>query len=378
MTTNARPQESRRDPEATRVALERWLAGRLPGSDPTITRVEVPESNGMSSETVLLEGEWTAPGEGTRVGQALVARIAPHDDAVPVFPRYDLGLQFRVMSLVRELTEVPVPRVLWLEEDAGPLGAPFFVMEREYGDVPPDVLPYDFGDNWLFDATPEQQRRLEQSTVDVLARLHAIEDAERRFDCLASTAGGDTPLRRHVTAQRGYYEWVCSDGLRSPLIEAAFDWLDDHWPDDEGPTVLSWGDSRIGNVMYRDFEPVAVLDWEMAGLATREVDLAWLIFLHRFFEEIAADMGLPGMPQFLRRDDVAAMYESATGHTPRDLDFHTVYAALRHAVVMSRVQRRAIHYGHAEMPADVDDLIMHRSALERMLAGCYWDNVPTG
>ena len=29
-------------------------------------------------------------------------------------------------------------------------------------------------------------------------------------------------------------------------------------------TVFNWGDSRIGNMLWRDFEPVAVLDWEMA------------------------------------------------------------------------------------------------------------------
>lgn len=376
-TTNARPDSSRRDPEATRTGLQRWLAATLPeGAEPRVTAVHVPDSNGMSSETALLDASWVVDGE--RVDRPLVARIAPDVDAVPIFPEYDLETQFRVMSLVRELTEVPVPEVLWLESDPAAIGAPFFVMERRYGEVPADVLPYDFGDNWLFDATPEQQRRLERSTIRVLADLHSIEDAEQRFSCLASDAPGDTPLRRHVAAQREYYRWVSSDGLRSPLIEASFDWLDEHWPEDEGPTVLSWGDSRIGNVMYADFEPVAVLDWEMAGLATREVDLAWLIFLHRFFEEVAALMGLPGMPHFLRRDEVAATYESMTGHTPRDLDFHTMYAALRHAIVMSRVQKRAIHFGEAEMPDDVDDLIMHRAALEAMLAGTYWDGVPTG
>src|SRR5690242_20791167 len=28
---------------------------------------------------------------------------------------------------------------------------------------------------------------------------------------------------------------------------------DEHWPKDVGPTVLSWGDSRVGNVLFRDF-----------------------------------------------------------------------------------------------------------------------------
>jgi aminoglycoside phosphotransferase (APT) family kinase protein len=379
----ARPSSSRRDPEATRQALQVWLATTLDqGAEPEVLEVHVPEANGMSSETVLLDARWTEAGQ--RVDRALVARIAPEDTSVPVFPRYDLEAQFRTMQLVGELTTVPVPGVHWLELDAGHIGSPFFVMSRAHGLVPPDVMPYDFGDNWLYDASPEDQRRLQDATIEVLAQLHGTDGVEDRFSFLRATAPdgtptpGDTPLRRHVEAQRAYYGWVSSDGRPSPLIEACFDWLDEHWPEDEGPVVLSWGDSRIGNVMYQDFEPAAVLDWEMAGLAAREVDLAWLIVIHRFFEEIATQMGLPGMPHFLRRDDVTSTYESLTGHTPRDMDFHTMYAALRHGIVMSQVQRRAIHFGEGVMPDDVDDLIMHRAMLEAMLAGTYWDGVPTG
>ena len=70
---------------------------------------------------------------------------------------------------------------------------------------------------------------------------------------------------------------------------------------------------------------------------------------------------------------VAALYERITTYTPRHLDFFTMYAALRHGIVMSRVQRRAIHFGEAEMPEDIDELIMHRDTLEAMLAGRYWN-----
>ena len=55
--------------------------------------------------------------------------------------------------------------------------------------------------------------------------------------------------------------------------------------------VLAWGDSRIGNVLYEDFRPVAVLDWEMATLGPRELDVAWIIFAHKVFQELA---GLAG------------------------------------------------------------------------------------
>ena len=92
-------------------------------------------------------------------------------------------------------------------------------------------------------------------------------------------------------------------------------------------------------------------------------------------KDIVEMLELPGMPHFLRRDEVEALYAELSGHTPRDMDFYTVYAALRHAVVMSQVQRRAIAFGEAEMPEDVDDLIMHRQTLEEMLEGEYWERV---
>jgi aminoglycoside phosphotransferase (APT) family kinase protein len=124
--------------------------------------------------------------------------------------------------------------------------------------------------------------------------------------------------------------------------------------------------------MYDGFDPVAVLDWEMATLGPRELDVAWLVYGHRIFEDIAASMGLAGMPHFMRADDVAASYESLTGHTPRDLAWYGTYAAVQYAIVFLRTGARSVHFGEAEMPARVDDLVMNREPLERMLAGTYW------
>jgi aminoglycoside phosphotransferase (APT) family kinase protein len=120
--------------------------------------------------------------------------------------------------------------------------------------------------------------------------------------------------------------------------------------------------------MYRDFTPVAVLDWEMAALGPPEVDLGWLVYMHRYFEFVARQYSLPGLPDLLRPDDVASAYERMTGYAPRDLDWYVAYAALRHAVIMARIQRRAIHFGEALAPVDPDELVVHRLLLEELLA----------
>ncbi len=366
--SSERPKTSTRDYGRLRAQLEAWLQERVPGA--TVSELVVPESNGMSSETVLFD--LTVPGEPEPRG--LVARIAPDPAADPVFQTYDMERQFRTMQMVAEHTEVPVPTVLWLENGTDVIGVPFFVMERVDGIVPPDVLPYTFGDNWFFEASLADQQRLERTAVEALAALHQLTvDGPAAF--LAGPDDGVSPLRRHVEGQRAYYDWVAADGVSSPLLERGFAWLEDHWPGNEDDAVFSWGDARVGNMMFEDFEPVAVLDWEMASVGPREIDLGWMIYIHRFFQDLVEDLGLPGMPHILRRDTVAELYGSLTGYQPRDLDFYTAYAALRHGIVMFRITRRSIRFGEAEMPEDPDHAILHHAHLARMLDGVYWDEV---
>jgi len=351
-----------------RARLEGWLAARLgAGTAPRITDVTTPSATGMSSETFLFDASWQAAGE-PRSG-SFVARLQPDPADVPVFPSYDMGAQYRLLELVAEHTTVPVPRVRWLETSPHALGTPFFVMDRVAGRVPPDVMPYTM-ESWVSEASADQRRALQDATVAVLAALHELDVGAVDLGFLEFDVPGDTPLRRHIANQRGYYDWMRGE-RRFDVLERTFAWLEAHWPADEGRTVLSWGDSRIGNVLYDGFRPAAVLDWEMAALAPREVDIGWMVFLHVFFQDITEKLGMPGLPDFLRRSDVAATYEGVSGYRPRDLDFYETYAALRHGIVMARVHARRVHFGEAEWPDDLDSVIMHRDVLEAMLAGTF-------
>jgi aminoglycoside phosphotransferase (APT) family kinase protein len=357
---------------ALTAALQDWLASRSarPGR-PIVSEVGMPDSGGLSSTSVLFEASW--PGEGTPRRGRYVARMAPEPSAVPVFPRYDLPGQFDVISSVAACCDIPLPRLRWNEPGGGPLGTPFFVMDQVDGRIPLDNPPYVFT-GWLLEATTEERARLQRASVAILAKLHAIPDPAARFPALRPPAGQDA-LRCHVARQRDYYHWaLAADGLRVPIIERSLDWLEQHWPRDPGPDVLCWGDARIGNIIYQGFEPAAVLDWEMAAVGPRELDVGWFVFLHRFFQDIAEFFGLPGLPDFLRRSDVERCYRELTGWPLRDMDFYLTYAALRHAIVMGRIKRRMIHFGEDEPPDDPDDYVMHRASMEQLLAGTYrWD-----
>ncbi|MBM4382881.1 MAG: phosphotransferase family protein [Deltaproteobacteria bacterium] len=358
------PKRSTRDVEQTRTHLEAWLREKLPGA--RIAQLGSPSGTGMSSETLLFDATWRDAG-AERSG-AFVARVAPDPRDVPVFPSYELAKQFRVMQLAAR-GGVPVPVVRWLEEDPARIGSPFFVMERVSGRVPPDIMPYPMT-SWLKDASAAEQRALQNATIAAIARLHAIDPNKEGAEFLELALPGATALRRHVENQRRFYDWM-RQGRSYPLIERTFAWLEAHWPADEGDARISWGDSRIGNVMYDGFAPAAVLDWEMAALGPRGLDLGWLSFMHAFFQMIAVGAKLPGMPDFLRAADVAAEYARLTSQRI-DLRWYEAYAALRHGIIMARIHARSVHFGEATWPADLDATIPHRPLLEQMLSGAYW------
>jgi aminoglycoside phosphotransferase (APT) family kinase protein len=358
-------QRSSRDASTLPDRLAEWLATVLPaGANPSVVMHSGVDANGMSSETLILDATWTEDG-AMQVGQ-YVARVAPAAEDVPVFPEYALQDQYDAIRLVGELTDVPVPQVRWMEPTGEVLGTPFFLMDRVEGVVPQDVLPYNFGDNWLHDAPLEQQRRLQDATVEAIAKLHAIPDAHATFAFLDPAQPGDTPLARNMARTRAWYDFAVADIGRSPMVERGLAWLEANLPD-TSETVLCWGDSRIGNVLYQDFEPVAVLDWEMAAVGPRELDVSWIVFAHQVFEAITGMLEMPGMPHFLREEDVKATYEQLTGVALGDLNWFHLYNAVQWSIVFMRTGARSIHFGEIERPDDIESLMHHKPLFEKLL-----------
>ena len=353
----------RRDPEELKTRLTEWVLATF-GEGSTIANVVAPD-NGMSSESVLFDV--TLDGATTQY----VARMAPMAHVIPVFETYDIELQARAMKIVGERTTVPVPEVPHVVLDTSILDVPFLIMKRLPGTAPTDMPPYVFG-GWVCDLDEAGRSQMERNAVKVLADLHELRPDNADLTFLERPDRGESALDQHLGHERHYYEWARGT-TRYPLIERTFDWLEANRPTLEGPTVLNWGDARIGNMLWDGPVPTAVLDWEMACLGPAEVDLAWMIFLHRFFQNMAETYGMPGIPGFMDRDRMAAIYTEFTGRPVEALEWFEVFAALRFATISVRTTSRGIEYGVAEAPSDPDDLIMFRPLLEQMLAGTYWD-----
>jgi aminoglycoside phosphotransferase (APT) family kinase protein len=363
----SRLEHSSRDLSTLPDVMSRWLSPVLPGgAAPEITVESGVDANGMSSETIILTGRWTDDGQARE--EKWVARVAPRAEDVPVFSSYRMDHQFDVIRLVEEKTDVPVPRVRWLENTGEVLGTPFFLMDHVDGRVPPDVMPYTFGGNWFADSPAERRRELQDSTVGVLAKLHSIPEPEKTFGFLNDGSDANA-LRRNLNWLQDWYQFAVPDIGRSPLVERSLDWLEANWPAEAAASdpVLVWGDSRVGNVLYSGYQPAAVLDWEMATLGPREMDAAWMIFAHNVFQELAGLAGLPGLPDFMNEADVKATYAALTGVELGDLHWFYVYSGVIWACVFMRTSARRVRFGEIEQPDDVESLFYHAALLKRLI-----------
>src|ERR1700694_4393495 len=119
------------DPRAVRAALLGWLGARLGDAGVDVGSL-APPAAGQSNETVVFEATWAEA--GVRQRAELVLRRQPTRNRLFLEP--DVLLEFRVMQALETGSPLPVPHMLWAEDDPDVLGGPFFVMAKVPGTVP--------------------------------------------------------------------------------------------------------------------------------------------------------------------------------------------------------------------------------------------------
>lgn len=330
------PTPWQRDRERDRRQLLAWLDGRIPGaSDLSIESMEAPSGSGFSNDTLLLELGLRRNGRREREG--LVVRIQP--TGFQVFPEYDMQQQFRTLQIL-STTQIPVPRPLWLETRHDEvLGAPFYVMSRVSGRAPTDNPPY-HREGWMAELPESRRNEVWLAAFDCMAEIHALDWRGLGFDFLARPELGDDALTQQIAYWTDFLRWAAR-GLEQPVPERAFEWVRARRPDDRR-RVLCWGDARIGNLLFEGTRPVAVLDWEMACLASPELDVAWQLFMDRHHSEaigIPRLAGLADYPATLRH------YHERSGAELRHIDFYRVFGGLRFAIIMIRIAQQFAEYG---------------------------------
>ena len=236
----------------------------------SVDDLSIPASTGWSNETILCDARWR---DGTGlVRRELVVRIAPSEYSV--FPDDTFVAQYQIMRTLTERTDVPIAPVHWLERSTDWFGSPFWIMDRVAGDVPTDVPSY-ASSGWLHEAPAADQERAWWSGIEAMAALHRVDPEQLDLSALDRPTD---PLAAQLDLYERFLTWA-EEGEPHRVARQALDLLRRTAPDapPEGP-VLTWGDARLSNLIYRDFEVVAVLDWEMASICDPLLDLGWWLF----------------------------------------------------------------------------------------------------
>ncbi len=325
---NARPTPLVDDIEGTRQKLESWIATHR-GHDVSIPELSIPDATGMSNVTLLFDINWKEGGQSR--SEAVVARLQPSIER-PVFPDYDLSLQYEVMDRIGRGSDIPVPQLRGLETDKSLLGVQFYLMKRTEGRIPTDMPPYNM-DGWMMHETSLAERQsLWNAAVDTMARFHRLDYQELGFARLHEP--GKTPLQQQLAYWQHYLDWAM-EGAGHAIGQRALDWLQAHQPAQE-PTVLCWGDSRLGNVIFNPAldAVAAVLDWEMAVLGNPVQDLAWFNYLDATFSEGLGMPRLEGLPTY---EETVSRWEKTSGFSAKDYDYYLIFAGMRYGLILSRI-----------------------------------------
>jgi aminoglycoside phosphotransferase (APT) family kinase protein len=333
------------DPAFQASDLAAWLANRLASSDVRLDEFRRPQGSGFSAETHIFTAAHRRDGRDL-IERFVIRRETPDPAVYPVqAPGLDveIDIQYRVMAALAATSAVPIAPLVGYEADPAVLGAPFFVMGFVEGQVPIENPLYTRA-GFFVDATAADRRRMISDGLGVLARLHAIDWQQAGLHWLFAP-GAEPGAAYQLDVWERYARNALGD-RHHPLLDRTLEWLHANLPAD-GSVGLCWGDSRPGNMIWRDFECVCVTDFEAACIASPEHDLGWWLMFDRWVHEAYDVPRLPGEPT---RDEQRQIYEELSGLAVGDTVFHEVFAAARYAAIVVRVMNRSVARG--DMPAD--------------------------
>ena len=320
--------------------LEPFLRGHFPAETGRLRVKQFP--SGHSNLTYLV----------TLGAREMVLRRPPFGSKVKT--AHDMGREFRVLSRLHDVYPL-APKVLLYCDDEAVLGAAFYVMEPIGGVIlrrtPPDGFSADHA------------KRLSESFIDNLARLHSLDYAAIGLADLGKPEGY---LERQV---RGWIErYHASKTHEFPEAARMFEWMQQHLPL-ASDAALIHNDYKYDNVTLDPNDItriIGVLDWEMCTIGDPLSDLGTTL---AYWiepgdpEELKAIRWAPtDCPGTLTRAELAERYARHTGRDISNINFYLAFAYFKIAVIVQQIYYR-YHQGltkddrFASMPGVVEALL---------------------
>jgi aminoglycoside phosphotransferase (APT) family kinase protein len=236
-------------------------------------------------------------------------------DPLEAITETDRKREFEIMNVVHGL--IPVPKMLWMDEDGSTFGRPAAIMSYVGGVTKPSdagLKVSGLGTN----LGPRLRAALKGPFLDYLVKLHALDWRNADLPSFAAPEGDPKQAARWSL---NYWKqmWNLDMIEPIPIVSYAEQWLTDNMPD-SGELVLTHCDYRTGNYLFDESSGAitAVLDWEMARIGDYHEDLGWvLIQIFGIFEN-----GDFRASDLYGRDEFITAYEAATGRSVNRKTLH--------------------------------------------------------
>ena len=276
---------------------------------------------GQSNPTFLLE----AP-----TGR-YVLRKQPPGELLP--SAHQVDREYRVMDALYE-TDVPVPKMYALCEDANVIGTKFYIMEMVEGRL--------YTKTTLPELTPGDRREVYLDMARVLAALHRVDP----------TTVGLGDFRRPGNyfdrqVNRWTKQYLASETENIDAMNRLIDWLPTNIPTESSSGIVH-GDFRLGNLLFHETLPkiVAILDWELWSVGDALADLGYLCQEYHYLVSETEDM-LPGADLetlgIPAEEELVQTYRAAARRGPIDnWTFYIVYNMFRSAGIIQGVYKRGL------------------------------------
>ncbi|ALM18744.1 Putative phosphotransferase [Mycobacteroides abscessus subsp. abscessus] len=247
---------------------------------------------------------------------------------------HDVMREYRVLDAL-STAQVRVPRVTLASTDAEIFGAPFYLMERQDGEVIRDVSP-----EWFVGSA---RRELVLDLAVALAEIHNA-DPTRLVEAKLGRESGY--LARQLKTWGGQWESIkelpTGRDLQDHTTITA--WLTENYPGDR-PAAVVHGDYKLDNVLVDPATAriTAVLDWEMATVGDPLADLGYLLYMtpepggevamSELTGSVTAQEGCPS------HTEIAQAYREARSGdqsywTPEDLVYYQVLGGWKLATLL--------------------------------------------
>ncbi len=245
---------------------------------------------------------------------------------------HQVDREHRVMAALRD-SDVPVPAMLHMCEDASVIGTPFYLMQWIEGRV--------ITDGSLPNISVSDRGRLYEELVRILAALHSIDPSAVGLSDFGRPGNYYT---RQISRWSRQYEASKTEDIAA--MDALMQWLPEHVPESDQSGIVH-GDYRVGNCIVHPTEPrvVAVIDWELSTLGHPLGDLAYFCQAWRGEATpggslVGLDLEALGIPT---EEQVLARYCELTGRERiDDWAFYMVFVMFRSAAIVQGVYKRGL------------------------------------